>query len=252
MLEPLAANQPAALILLAGMPDQMLDAWLQSPAMNDRVARAAVAIALSRRGDHQRAWALFATMLGQEMPAGAGEGVPLASVLFWAERAARQVAPERVSALWAELLALPGEGAEIGLAWAEEAQRRERAGVPAEETRQAWERAGGALPATHPWQPAAILRAVRPLIQADSQWETARHLLERVTVFGGGEDGLRCRFLLAQVYEHLGLVTQALQVVGELRAVAGPEQTEKLERMRARLISHATSEVQPGPLDAEN
>lgn len=250
MLEPLAASQPAALILLAGMPEMILDPWLQSPAMTNRTARLAVAVALSRRGDHQRAWALFAPELGQQ--SSALEEVPLASVLFWAERAARQAAPTQAAGLLAQLLALPGEGTEIGLAWAEEAQRRERAGVSLEEARLAWERAGSALPANHPWQPAAILRAVRPLIQAENQWETARRLLERVLVAGGTEDQLRCRFLLAQVYEHLGLVTQALQVVGELQRVAGPEQAEKLERMRARLISHAASEVQPGPLDAEN
>jgi tetratricopeptide (TPR) repeat protein len=250
MLEPLAASQPAALILLAGMPDLVLDPWLQSPAMSDHTARAAVAIALSRRGEQQRAWELFSTVLGEKTTA--GEEVPLASVLFWAERAARHAAPEHASALTARLLALSGEGAEIGLAWADEAQRRERAGAPLEEIRQAWERAGMALPATHPWQPAAVLRAVRPLIQAESQWETSRRLLERVAIGGGTEDLLRCRFLLAQVYEHLNLVTQALQVVGELRSLATPEQAEKLERMHARLISHATSEVQPGPLDAEN
>lgn len=250
MLEPLAASQPAALILLAGMPKIALDPWLQSPAMSDRSARLAVAIALSRRGDHQRAWALFSTVLEQDRST--GEEIPLASVLFWAERSARQVAPERVSGLTSRLLALTGEGVELGLAWAEEAQRRERAGASAEETRQAWQRAGEALPATHAWQPLAILRAVRPLIQADREWETARRLLERVAIVGGNDEHRRCRFLLAQVYEHLGLVTQALQVVGELRIVAGPEQAEKLDRMHVRLTSHTASEVQPGPLDAEN
>jgi hypothetical protein len=69
---------------------------------------------------------------------------------------------------------------------------------------------------------------------------------------GATADHLRCRFLLAQVYEQLAMAPQALRLLDELAPSASAEQAEKIARMRARLVSAGTSEVQPGPLDAEN
>lgn len=248
LLEPLAKTQPAALVLLMQISDVDPDPWLTVSAMQDSAARAAVAIVLARRGDQARAWALFAALVDAPAP----EGVPVASVWFWAARAAARVAPTRVGDLTARLLALDGEGVEIGLTWAEEAQRRERSAHSADDIAQAWGRAGMALPASHPWQPPAIQRAARQWMQGDNRWDEARRLLERVSAAGVSEDHLRCRFLLLQVYERLGMRAQALDLVRGLLPSASVEQAEKLERIRTRLMASDASEVQPGPLDAEN
>jgi tetratricopeptide (TPR) repeat protein len=248
LLEPLAASHPAALVLLVQIPGVAPDPWLAAPTMQDPVVRATVAMVLAGRGDHMRAWPLFATMVDSPVP----DGVAAASVWFWAARAATQMAPARVPELTARIMALDGEGTEIGVTWAEEAQRRERSARPAEDIAQAWRRAGAALPSSHPWQPVAIQRAARHLMQGDGRWEEARRLLERVSATGGSDDHLRCRFLLLQVYERLGMTAQALDLVRDLLPSANPEQAEKLERIRARLALRAATEVQPGPLDAEN
>ncbi len=249
MLEPLAATQPIALILLASIDGVALERWLEVPAMSEPSARAAVGIALARRADHARAWALLQSLVTPAVQN--REGITTASLLYWAARSAQHAAPERAAPLSAALLALDDRTLETGLAWADEAQRREQSAAPPEATRAAWERAALALPADHPWQPIAILRAARPLIVADGGGQAARQLLERVSG-SVSEDQRRCRFLLAQVYERLGLLAQALQVIDELQGKADIEQLQKLTRMRARLSSSATSEVQEHPLDAEN
>ena len=247
MLEPLAATQPAALILLAGMGEVALDAWLESPAMRDAGARAAVAISYARRGDQSHAWALFEPLVTPEVVT--IPGLPQASLLYWSARSVPRTAPERSAPLIARLLSLDEEGIEVGMTWAEEAQRRERAGAPPADVRTAWERSALALPATHPWQPVAILHAARPLMETGEDGERARRLLERVSAMAN-EDQRRCRFLLAQVDGRLGRTREALQVVAELRQAASPEQAEKLDRLR--LEAAAASEVGKGPLDAEN
>jgi hypothetical protein len=150
------------------------------------------------------------------------------------------------------LLALPGEGIEIGLTWAEEAQLRERMGATTEEVRKAWEHAGVALPRDHVWQPSALLRAARPLVADGKDLVAAQALLERVVVEGSEADRRRCRFLLAQVYERLARPDHALQIIEELRPFAAVDQVEKLERMRERLQRASMTEVQSHPLDAEN
>lgn len=249
MLEPLAATQPSALILLATIDDVALERWLAVPAMSEPSARAAVGIALSRRGDHARAWPLLMPLVTTTVQR--IDGVTSASLLYWAATSARSVAPAQVEPLTAALLALDSHTIETGLVWALEAQRREQAAASADAVRAAWERAAEDLPANHPWQPLAILRATRPLIEADGGVEQAVRLLERVGD-AASDDQRRCRFLLAQVYERLGRTAQALQVIDELQGQADAEQLHKLARMRARLISSGTSEVQGRPLDAEN
>ena len=249
MLEPLAATQATALILLASIDGVALERWLEVPAMREPSARAAVGIALARRADHARAWVLLQPLV---TPAVQNiEGLTAASLLYWASRSAQHVAPERTASLSAALLALADQTLETGLAWATEAQHREQTAAPMDATRAAWERAALALPPDHPWQPIAILRATRPLIATDGGLEAARHLLERVGA-SLSEDQRRCRFQLAQVYERLGLLAQALQVIDELEGKADTEQLQKLTRMRARLSSAGASEVQERPLDAEN
>lgn len=249
MLEPLAATRPAALILLATIEDVALERWLEVPAMAEPAARAALGIALSRRGDHVRAWPLLRPLVTPAVQA--VEGVASASLLYWAATTAQQVAPERVADLTQRLLALDSHTLENGLAWAAEAQRRERTVALAATARAAWERAAEDLPADHPWQPIAVLRAARPLIEAENGLEHAMRLLERVHG-SASEEQRRCRFLLAQVYERLARTAQALQVIDELQAQADAEQAHKLTRMRARLAASGVSEVQPRPLDAEN
>jgi tetratricopeptide (TPR) repeat protein len=249
MLEPLAASHPSALILLATIEGVPLERWLEAPAMSDHGARAAVGIAFSRRADHGRAWPLLRPLVTPTVRA--IDGVAPASLLYWAAISAQQTAPEQSAQLTTALLALDSHTLESGLAWAIEAQRRERAALPAEAVRAAWERAGTDLPADHPWQPIAILRAARPLMEQENGLERAMRLLERV-VDPGSADRQRCRFLLAQVYERLSRVPQALQVLDELHGRADGEQAEKLARMRARLALSGASEVQPRPLDAEN
>lgn len=250
MLEPLVGEHPAALILFTTIPGVQLDAWLQSPSMRDPTARVAVAIALARRGDRARAWPLFAPTLADEMAQNVG--VDRASVWYWAARSAPAEQAASAEALRQRLLALAGEGVEIGLTWADEAQRRERLGVPAEDVRQAWERAGVALPRDHVWQPVALLRAARPLVADGKDLPAAQALLERVVVESGDEERRRCRFLLAQVYERQKRPDLALRIVEELRPFAAVDQAEKLERMRERLQLAVATEVQSRPLDAEN
>ncbi len=251
MLEPLAATQPAALMLLATIDGVPLERWLDAPAMNAAGARAMVGIALARLGDHPRAWHLLKPLV---TPVAQGvEGVAPASLLYWAAMSAQRAAPDQVATLMAALLALDSHTVENGIAWALEAQRREQPAAAAdpELVRLAWERAAEDLPADHPWQPIAILRAARPLMVGDGGLERAMRLLER----GGAplsEDQRRCRFLLAQAYERLGRSAQALQVIDELEGQADGEQRQKLTRMRARLSTSGTSEVQQRPLDAEN
>ena len=109
-----------------------------------------------------------------------------------------------------------------------------------------------ALPSGHPWQSVAALRATRALIESGEGYEQTIRILERIPTPATDEDQRRCRFLLAQVYERLGRVGAALQVIAELRPTATPEQGEKLDRMRVRLEAARASEVQKGPLDAEN
>lgn len=249
MLEPLAAGRPSALILLATVDGAPLERWLQAPAMSDPRARAAVGIAFSRRADHTRAWPLLRPLVTPTVQT--VDGMAPATLLYWAAITAQQTAPDQGAQLTAALLALDSHTLESGLAWATEAQRRERASLPAEAVRAAWERAGTDLPGDHPWQPIAILRAARPLMEREDGLERAMHLLERVAD-STTADRQRCRFLLAQVYERLSRVPQALQVVDELHGRADGEQAEKLARMRTRLASPGTSEVQRRPLDAEN
>ncbi|MBA3697415.1 MAG: hypothetical protein H0W78_00920 [Planctomycetes bacterium] len=251
MLEPLAATRPSALILLATIDGVPLETWLEVPAMSEPGARAAVALALARRGDHARAWPLLRPMVTPTVQV--VEGVNAASLLYWAMTSAQHVATDQVAPLTAALLALDSHTVENGLAWALEAQRLERATAAPEAVRRAWERAAEDLPKEHPWQPIAILRAARPLLEepAAGSLERAMRLLERAGAVAS-DDQRRCRFLLAQTYERLGRIAQALQVVDELHAQADPEQAQKLARMRARLASTGASEVQQRPLDAEN
>jgi hypothetical protein len=249
LVEPLAERHAQALILLLSLPDSDPLRWIDVPAAEDPAARAALAIALAMRDDHQRAWSLFAPLVrGDQAPV---DGLPLASLYTWALRTAGQVAPGDVAALRQRLLSLPGEGEEIGLAWATEAQRREQAGDQPDQVRSAWERAGIALPAHHPWQAPAIWRACRPLLSG-GELTAARGLLERVPASPPTPDRLRCRFLLAQVYERLALVPEARRLIAELQPHADAEQAGKLTRMAARLDAASSSEVQPHPLDAEN
>lgn len=249
MLEPLAATQPAALILLATIDGVALERWLEVPAMSEPSVRAALGIALSRRGDHARAWPLLMPLVVPTVQS--IDGMTSASLLYWSVTSAQRVAPEQVARLSAAMLALDSHTIENGLAWALEAQRREQVAAPADAIHAAWERAAEDLPANHPWQTIAILRAARPLIEGGGNLERAMGLLERVGNSTSDEQR-RCRFLLAQVYERLGRIAQALQVIDELQAQADAEQLQKLARMRARLTSSGTSEVQPRPLDAEN
>ncbi len=251
ILEPLAATQPAALILLASIDTVALEAWLDAPALRDPAARAAVAIALARRGDHLRAWPLFLPLVTPEIVT--ISGLPPASLLYWAAKAAPPEDADRAAQLIAQLLARTEAAVEVGVAWAEEAQRRERSAASAEDIRAAWERSATALPGDHPWQPIAILRAARPLAESRSVEtdERAMRLLEGVEN-ANSEDQRRCWFLLAQVYARLGRTRQALQVVMELRPSANAEQRERLDRMRLRLETPAASEVREGPHDAEN
>lgn len=251
MLEPLAATRPAALILLTTIDGMPLETWLEVPAMSEPAARAAVALALARRGDHARAWPLLRPMVTPTVQV--VEGVQAASLLYWAMISAQHVATDQVAPLTAALLALDSHTVESGLVWALEAQRRERTAAAPELVRRAWERAAEDLPREHPWQPIAILRAARPLLEelGEGGLERAMRLLERVGV-ASNDDQRRCRFLLAQAYERLGRTAQALQLVDELQTQADPEQAQKLARMRARLASIGASEVPQRPLDAEN
>ena len=262
MLEPLAATEPAALILLAAMSDVPLDAWLAAPAMADVNARVAVAIALSRRGDHVRAWPIFLPLIAQQSPS--IYTVSHASIWYWAAQSAQQRAPEQVANLVGRILALTDIGVETGITWANEAQQRERARAPSTSVREAWERAALALPPEHPWQALATVNAVRPLLETGQELEKAMRLLEQVSGLAMTADQQRCRFLLAQTYERLNHPAQALQVVGELRQHANADQLEKLDRMAIRLgqatttsplspsTSPPTSEALRRALDAEN
>jgi hypothetical protein len=262
MLEPLAANEPAALIILAAMGDVPLDAWLAAPSMADANAHAAVAIALSRRGDHIRAWPLFLPLITPKKPL--ISEISLASILYWAVQSAQQRAPEQMSDLVGRILALNDLSVETGITWATEAQRREQSGDPSTSVREAWERAALALPAQHAWHPLATVNAVRPLLETGQGLEKAMRLLEQVSGLAVTADQQRCRFLLAQTYERLNRRAQALQVINELRQHATAEQLEKLDRMAIRLsqtsisgpatapASAPASNAPRGALDAEN
>ena len=262
MLEPLAATEPAALMVLAAMGDVPLVAWLKSPSMADVNAHAAVAIALSRQADHVRAWPLFLPLIAQPSPL--ISGIPHASIWYWAAQSAQQRAPEQMAALVERILALTETGVETGITWANEAQRRERERAPSTSVREAWERAALALPAEHAWHPLVTLNAVRPLLEAGYELEKAMRLLENVSGMAMTADQQRCRFLLAQTYERLNRPAQALQVVAELRRHASADQLEKLDRMAVRLsqatptssdsptTSEPVSEAPQRALDAEN
>ena len=264
MLEPMAATEPAALMVLAAMGDVPLDAWLKAPSMADVNAHAAVAIALSRQADHVRAWPLFLPLI--DLKKQLISEVSQASVLYWAAQSAQQRAPEQMAALVERILALSETGVETGITWANEAQRRERERAPSTSVREAWERAALALPAEHAWHPLVTVNAVRPLLETgqELELEKAMRLLEQVSGLAMTADQQRCRFLLAQTYERLNRPAQALQVVGELRRHASAEQLEKLDRMAIRLgqatptspvsssTSPSASEALRRALDAEN
>ncbi len=262
ILEPLAATEPAALMILAAMGDVPLGTWLAAPAMADANAHASVAMALSRRGDHGRAWPLFLPLINREKPM--ISQVSQASILYWAAQSAQQRAPEHMADLVSRILELNDRGVEIGITWANEAQRREGSGASLTAVREAWERAAQALPVEHAWHPLATLNAVRPLLEAGQELEKAMRLLERESGIATSADQQRCRFLLAQTYERLNRRAQAVQVIDELRQHATAEQLEKLDRMAIRLSQPAMTapsalttsttlpEVPCQALDAEN
>lgn len=253
MLEPLAASEPTALIILAAMGDVPLDLWLAAPSMTDAHAHAAVAIALSRRGDHVRAWPLFLPLIALKKPL--ISEVSHASILYWAAQSAQQCAPDQMPDLVGRILALNDRSVEIGITWANEAQRRERSGASSTSVREAWERAAQALPVQHAWHPLATMNAVRPLLEAGQELEKAMRLLEQVSGITMTADQQRCRFWLAQTYERLNRWAQAVQVIDELRQHATAEQLEKLDRMAIRLrqasiTSPAATSASATPPDA--
>ena len=244
LLHPLAAQDSAALIMLASIPQQALDAYVNTPAMRDPMAAQVVGITFAQRGDLNKAWPLLQFALTDR--AMKRTNAQQASLWYWSALAAEKYAPKLVSDLRQNLLNIPGVGLEIGLTWCAEAQRREHQG--------AGERAALALPTNHPWHPSATWRAAKTYLDVDQPEtrEKALALLLAASAVGDSEDHRRCRFYLAQLYERIQKPQEARQMVDSLRAGASREQAERLDLLAARLRLAISLEVQSDPLDAEN
>jgi hypothetical protein len=235
LLTPLADEQPAALVALAELPGGDLTRYLSAPAARNPIAALALGRALVLSEHPVQAWAVLAGLV--ERPAGmAPGGAPQAQLLYWAERSARSSDPGVAASLRLRLLALDELGAETGLAWCDEAERRAHAGGDAEA---AWERAARLLPADHPWAAAAAWRAARLLLETASRIEDARRMVEKQAWQGGAPDQLRCRFLLVQILERLGDRREALRAAESLLPLADGEQGDRLQQIIGRL--------RPGP-----
>jgi len=235
LLMPLAAEQPAALVALAELPGGELAGFITAPAARNPIAALALGRALVLAGHPAQAWTVLAGLA--QRPAGTGvEAPPPAQLLYWAERAARSVDPESAAGLRTRLLAIAEPGAETGLAWCDEAERRVQAGGDAEA---AWERAAQLLPADHPWAPAAAWRAARLLLESATRIEDAQRLVEKQGWAGDAADQLRCRFLLVQILERRGDRSGALRAAESLLPLADGEQADRLQRIIGRL--------RPGP-----
>jgi hypothetical protein len=204
-----------------------------APAARNPIAALALGRALVLAEHPAQAWAVLAGQL--ERPAGT-DAAPPAQLLYWAERAARLADPPAAAGLRARLLALDEPGAETGLAWCEEAERRGQAGGDAEA---AWERAARLLPADHPWAAAAAWRAARLLLETASRIGDARQLVDKPAWAGDAPDQLRCRFLLVQILERLGDRAGALHAAESLLPLADGDQADRLQQIMGRL--------RPGP-----
>jgi tetratricopeptide (TPR) repeat protein len=252
LLMPLAQQNAAALILLASIPRQPLNDYIDSSAIRDPLAAQAVGIALAQRGDLIKAWPLLQRAITGDLTR--FTLTQQASLWYWCAQAAEPHDPQQAAKMQQRLLALPGVGLELGLAWCAEAQRRERQGLEAEQIRTAWERAAITLPTNHPWHPSATWRAVKLYLDVDQSEtrERALSLLLPASAVGDSEDHRRCRFYLAQLYERQQKPQEARQLLDSLRVGASPEQTERLDRLAARLRLAISLEVESDPLDAEN
>jgi hypothetical protein len=233
LLLPLAAEQPAALAALAELPGSELTGLVGAPAARNPIAALALGRALVLAERPAQAWTVLEGQLAQ--PAGS-PAAPPAQLLYWAERAARLADPPAAAGLRARLLALDEPGAETGLAWCDEAERRVQEGGDAGA---AWERAARLLPADHPWAAAAAWRAARLLLETTSRIEDARRLVEKPGWSGDAPDQLRCRFLLVQILERLGDRAGALHAAESLLPLADGDQAERLQQIIGRL--------RPGP-----
>jgi hypothetical protein len=226
-------EQPAALVALAELPGGDLTGFMTAPAARNPIAALALGRALVLAERPAKAWAVLAGPA--QRPAGGGaEGAPVAQLLYWAERAARTVDPQAAAGLRARLLAITEPGAETGLAWCDEAERRVQAGGDAEA---AWERAARLLPADHPWAAASAWRAARLLLESATRLEDAQHLVEKPAWAGEAADQLRCRFLLVQILERQGDRPGALRAAESLLPLADGEQADRLQQIISRLRS---------------
>jgi hypothetical protein len=253
LLLPLAAHEPAALMVLASIPGQALEPYIETPAIQDPLTAQTVGVVFAQQGKLKQAWPLLQAALVDKTPVNRTPEQN-ASLWYWSIMVAEQMAPARVPALREKILSLAGHGLEIGLAWSAEAQRLEQLQAPPAAIRSAWERAARALPTSHPWHPAAAWRAAKPLLESTQQHELelARDLLLPATSVGDSEDHRRCRFYLAQLYQRLGKPQEAWQLVDSLRSGANLEQSERLERLSHLLRMAISSQVESDPLDAEN
>ncbi len=235
LLLPLAAEHPAALVALAELPGGDLTGFIAAPAARHPIAALALGRALVLAGQPEPAWTVLAGLV-QRTAGPAPAGAPPAQLLYWAERAARIADPAAAATLRQRLLQIDEAGAETGLAWCDEAERRLQEGGDAEA---AWERAARLLPADHPWAAAASWRAARLLLETSSRIEEARRLVEKQGWAGSAADQLRCRFLLVQILERLGDRAGALRTAESLLPLADGEQRDRLQRIIGQL--------RPGP-----
>jgi hypothetical protein len=231
LLEPLAMRDPAALAALVQLPGVDPLAYLGSAASVHPLAALALGRALATAGHQREAWPLLGAALASR-EAGKAPEVPLAALLYWSAQAARVAEPAAWPRLQQRLLALAEPGVESGLAWCDEAQRREGAGGDAQD---AWARAARALPADHPWRAAAAWRAARALVESGARLAEARELVERPAWAGTAPDQQRCRFLLVQIAERLGDMHAALSAAESLLPLADPGQRDRLTAIIARL-----------------
>jgi tetratricopeptide (TPR) repeat protein len=260
LLEKPAFSHAAALQLLATIPDIDLSAYTRCEAVQDVATAGTVGIILAQQEKYVNAWPLLHHAAQQSTPLLEQSPEHYADVLYWAAVTARQVAPAQAAVWHAKLLSLSGPGIAQGLAWAHEAQSRERAAevnkladnLADELSREAWQKAAIALPTTHVWHAAATWRAARPLLErsAPAELALAIQLLLPATAVGDTDDHRRCRFYLAQAYERTGQLTQAQQIIESLEKGASSEQKESLKRLRDKLLSSAESRAERAPLDA--
>ena len=223
-----AAREPAALALLARLPDADLRALSRLPPATDPTAAVALGAAFVARGESAAAWAALAPALSV-LDAG---GPATASILHWAIAAATRAAPARVAQLEQRLRDLPGAGVEIGEAWGREAERQIAIDMPAGA---AWLRTAQALPEAHPWRWPAAAQAARAALDGDGDLAAVAIVLAGALEGEADAERLRCRFLLAQIEARRGHSAEARRIAESLRAHAEAEQAERLERFLAAL-----------------